>query len=246
MPEVKIAEATMEEVMAVRKRRNFTVISMICIISIFISAGTILTGCRNGEENKTEKVIFKIKDYEVGQEQFEYYLAENRSNIISQFQEEQENIDDAFWKKVTEDGRTVSEKLEEAAKDQCTYEYTLLLLAKEKGLADSASFQDIKKDMEKENQRRSDAVERGEVIYGNKEYSMSTYMSYYLSNLTRELIRVMEENELKYTDEQLEQYCIEQGLAAQEGKTLGETYGLAYKTYLLEQYIRQKMGTGYF
>lgn len=246
MAEVMIAEAMMEEVMTIRKRRNFAVLSIICMISIMISASMILAACRNREEDKTEKVIFKIKDYKVGQQQFEYYMVENRSNIISRFQEGQETIDDAFWEKITEDGMTVSEKLEEAAKDQCIYEYTLLLLAKEKGLADSVSFQDIKRDMEKENQRRSDAVERGEVIYGNKEYSMSTYMSYYLSNLTRELIRAMEEKELKYTDEQLERYCLEQGLNAQEGKTLRETYGLAYKTYLLEQYIRQKMGTGYF
>lgn len=210
-------------------------------IYAFLIAFSILTGCSLKEKSE---YVFKIDGYEIGQKQFDFYIEENRSNIINEYQNEQELINNSFWEKEVSKGCTVLDKLKEAAQKQCVYEHMVLLMAKEKGLIKSISFEEIEESLEVENKRRDTAIQKGEVIYGNKSYNMNTYMNYYLSNLTRELIRIMEERELKYTEEELRQYCIENGKDVddlEDKRSIEDLYGFEMKNFLFKQYVLKKV-----
>lgn len=191
-----------------------------------------------------EESVFKIEDIEISAEQFEYYISKNRSDIISQYQENGEAIDEAFWGRETDDGLTVAGLLKEKAKQQCLYDQMLLITAEKKGVAGSTSFEDIQKEMEKENQDRKKKIDNGQIVYGNKSYSMETYMSYYFSNLIYELMRSMEDQELRFTDEELLQYCVSNNKDIhdiEQGQTIRSVYGVEYRTYLLEEYIERQV-----
>lgn len=191
-----------------------------------------------------EEAVFKIEDTEISTEQFNYYISKNRSDIISRYQENAELIDEAFWARKADGEATTADVLKEKAKQECLYDQMLLIIAEKKGIADSHSFEDIRKDMEEENQERKGKIESGQIVYGNKSYSVETYMSYYFSNLIHELMKEMEDQELKFTDEELMQYCLSHNKDVEnieQGQTIRSVYGLEYKRFLLDQFIQQQV-----
>ena len=173
------------------KKHSLLIGFMICMLVAGVSA------CAK------EEAVFRIEDTEISTEQFNYYISKNRSDIISQYQENAELIDEAFWARKADGEATTADVLKEKAKQECLYDQMLLIIAQKKGIADSHSFEDIRKDMEEENQERKEKIESGRIVYGNKSYSVETYMSYYFSNLIHELMKEMEDQELKFTDEEL-------------------------------------------
>ena len=71
-----------------------------------------------------------------------------------------------------------------------------------------------------------------------------SYMSYYFSNLIHELMKEMEDQELKFTDEELMQYCLSHNKDLEnieQGQTIRSVYGLEYKRFLLDQFIQQQV-----
>ena len=214
------------------KKHSLLIGFMICMLVAGVSA------CAK------EEAVFRIEDTEISTEQFNYYISKNRSDIISQYQENAELIDEAFWARKADGEATTADVLKEKAKQECLYDQMLLIIAKKKGIADSHSFEDIRKDMEEENQERKEKIESGRIVYGNKSYSVETYMSYYFSNLIHELMKEMEDQELKFTDEELMQYCLSHNKDLEnieQGQTIRSVYGLEYKRFLLDQFIQQQV-----
>ncbi|MCI9238852.1 hypothetical protein AALA13_10015 [Lachnospiraceae bacterium 50-23] len=214
------------------KKHSLLIGFMICMLVAGVSA------CAK------EEAVFRIEDTEISTEQFNYYISKNRSDIISQYQENAELIDEAFWARKADGEATTADVLKEKAKQECLYDQMLLIIAQKKGIADSHSFEDIRKDMEEENQERKEKIESGRIVYGNKSYSVETYMSYYFSNLIHELMKEMEDQELKFTDEELMQYCLSHNKDLEnieQGQTIRSVYGLEYKRFLLDQFIQQQV-----
>lgn len=214
------------------KKHSLLIGFMICMLVAGVSA------CAK------EEAVFRIEDTEISTEQFNYYISKNRSDIISQYQENAELIDEAFWARKADGEATTADVLKEKAKQECLYDQMLLIIAQKKGIADSHSFEDIRKDMEEENQERKEKIESGRIVYGNKSYSVETYMSYYFSNLIHELMKEMEDQELKFTDEELRQYCLSHNKDVEnieQGQTIRSVYGLEYKMFLLDQFIQQQV-----
>lgn len=214
------------------KKHSLLIGFMICMLVAGVSA------CAK------EEAVFRIEDTEISTEQFNYYISKNRSDIISQYQENAELIDEVFWARKADGEVTTADVLKEKAKQECLYDQMLLIIAQKKGIADSHSFEDIRKDMEEENQERKEKIESGRIVYGNKSYSVETYMSYYFSNLIHELMKEMEDQELKFTDEELMQYCLSHNKDLEnieQGQTIRSVYGLEYKRFLLDQFIQQQV-----
>lgn len=214
------------------KKHSLLIGFMICMLVAGVSA------CAK------EEAVFRTEDTEISTEQFNYYISKNRSDIISQYQENAELIDEAFWARKADGEATTADVLKEKAKQECLYDQMLLIIAQKKGIADSHSFEDIRKDMEEENQERKEKIESGRIVYGNKSYSVETYMSYYFSNLIHELMKEMEDQELKFTDEELMQYCLSHNKDLEnieQGQTIRSVYGLEYKRFLLDQFIQQQV-----
>lgn len=208
--------------------------SVVCILFLGLAAGIIYISLKDADT-----YIMKLDHVEISNEQFQYYLDKNRTNIISRYQKPGETVDREFWNREAEEGMSAATLLKAEAKQDCLREQMIFILARERGLSKAVQFDEIKEEMEKENADRETSVKSGKIVYGNKNYSMSTYLSYSISNLSRELIKLMEDNELKYTDEQILSFCQENGKDV-NGLSSGEIrskYGLVYRNELLVRYV---------
>lgn len=127
--------------------------------------------------------VVKIGDNSVGADELRMYLNSNRADVIMRYTSGKGlEYNDRFWDTEVE-GVTPMEEWLQLALDQCVYDNMIRILADEKGLSDSVSFDKLLDDLEKENRRRADAVSKGEVIYGPQQYTIDTYIQVTLANL---------------------------------------------------------------
>lgn len=146
-------------------------------------------------QSENKNYVLKINDIEIGQKQIEYYISENRSNVINQFQTEGEKVDTNFWKRKTKQNDTIANELKKIATEQCLTEQMLFMVAEEMDLIENASFENILEQLECENRERKEKLESGQVVYGRKNYELQTYMRYYLNNLSYEMLELCKETE---------------------------------------------------
>lgn len=100
------------------------------------------------------------------------------------------------------------------------------LLACEKGLIVELNFDSMVASMPRANQKRSEKVERGEVIYGPKQFTIRTYFSYLNDKMVFKLKEQLVKQELAPTREELEAL-----------KPSPETSVDQYKGFLSMQYV---------
>ena len=176
------------------------VLSILSLIIIILS----MSAC----QSEIKKYVLKMNDMEISQKQFEYYISENRSAVINQYQVEGEKIDADFWERKTKQNDTIANELKKIATEQCVTEQMLFIVAEEMDLIENASFENILEQLESENRERKEKLESGQVVYGRKNYELQTYMRYYLNNLTYEMLELCKETEqLGIVDEEsLNQY----------------------------------------
>ncbi len=94
--------------------------------------------------------------------------------------------DGEFWD--TEfDGMTPREYLTEKTIEACTLIKIQTLEMQKRDILKDISYESFLRDMERENQRRKELVERGGIIYGPQQYSENEYFIYVFSNLQKEL-----------------------------------------------------------
>ncbi|MFI7703870.1 hypothetical protein [Nonomuraea sp. NPDC049480] len=84
-------------------------------------------------------------------------------------------------------GQTALQRLAARALDEIWRDKTTLVLAKEEGLIDSADHAGFLAELAGENERRANAIARGEVVYGLAEFSPEEYYSHRLAELTTAL-----------------------------------------------------------
>lgn len=83
--------------------------------------------------------------------------------------------------------RTALDRLASRALDEVRRDKTTLVLAREHGLAVSIDHQDFLAGLAEENDRRAEAIAKGETVYGVGEFSAEEYYSHQLSEITTAL-----------------------------------------------------------
>lgn len=180
------------------KKLWWILIAVILVIAILV--GVLVAALTS------EKTVMTINGEEIKEEEFSFYLRQNRSDIIMSYTAGKGlTYDDAFWNTETEDGSTPLSAWIDAAVEKCAYNNALRQAAKEAGLTDFTSFADWKEDLDKENNRRAEAVKNGEVIYGPERYELDAYIQITLANLKEDLKKVFRE-EYTPTEEEMKAY----------------------------------------
>jgi hypothetical protein len=105
-----------------------------------------------------------------------------------------------------------------------------LELAEQHGLVQGTSYDDLLREMDKENQRRLAAVQAREPIYGPVQLDESTFMNYYISKLRIELKEKLSKDELSVTEEDLKQHYefVKDTLFAMEDKIRFQKISVSY------------------
>ena len=114
-------------------------------------------------------------------------------------------VDEEFWGKRFRD-ITPREYLAERTIENCALIKIQTLKMKEMGIINDISYQSFLSDLEVENQRRKETVQKGGIIYGPEQYSENEYFEYVFSNLRKELKEKMA-TELGWNEEsELQEY----------------------------------------
>ncbi|HQA56792.1 MAG TPA: peptidylprolyl isomerase [Acetivibrio sp.] len=78
-------------------------------------------------------------------------------------------------------------------------------LAMEKGIIDSTDYKDFLKELEKENEKRNDAIKNNKVIYGPENYGEIEYYSYKFDNMVKELKNKLKESEFLISESEIKE-----------------------------------------
>lgn len=132
----------------------------------------------NGQE-----IVLTINNEAVTDEEFIFFMKQERALTYSYFYTNYgAEQSPEFWN-TSFVGETPVQYIQNLTIKKLVEINKHLVLAREFGQLDDISFKAIQNKYELENKRRSEAIEKGEVIYGPKEFSMFTFFSYWYSNL---------------------------------------------------------------
>ena len=79
-------------------------------------------------------------------------------------------------------------------------------LAKEQGDITDSSYEALEKRWKDENAERSEKVEKGEVIYGLKEYTFQLYLDYEISTLKEKYCNDTNREGMKLTEDEIQEH----------------------------------------
>ena len=134
-------------------------------------------------QNALAQDVLFINKEAVSEDEFIFFLKPERALTYNYFYTNYgAEQSPEFWN-TSYAGETPGQYIQNRAIEKLVEVKTHLILARELGLLEDIRFSSIENSFELENKRRREAREKGEVIYGPKEFSMHTFFSYWYSNL---------------------------------------------------------------
>lgn len=152
-----------------------------------------------------EQYVLKVNGAGVSIQEFEAAMSLERVGVIHEFQTKYEvEYDQEFWDK-SFDGATPMEVLRERALERCISIKLQQVAAVETGvIAESdISYEGFLQLLKKENERRKQAVDHGEVIYGPQSYGEEEYFQYSFNNMIIRLKENLAKSELDLSPHQV-------------------------------------------
>lgn len=185
--------------MIIKKRKflNVLILAMIAVMSVLV-----FSGCGKAFD-------LSIENEKIYEEEYINIMNDIKLDVANEIaQGSNVNIDDSFWK-TEQNGKLPYQILADNVIEKLKEIHAVYELAKEHEYIDSASYEDIKKRMEQENQSRSEAIEKGEVVYGLSSFSYNVYLEYemdslqkaYCEDLTNPGMEISEEESRAYYEE---------------------------------------------
>lgn len=166
----------------------------LCIALVIIS----FCSCKNTENEIKDETIYTINNEIVTQAEAEYFTKKIKPEIISHYIAEYSVVyDESFW--TTEyDGTTPQEALENAVKEQIALAKIQLILCREHGIYEDISYRGLYGLALQYNE-----AHKNNQSVGLTSIPMDSFYDYYLDNGIMELKNILGENELKPTEDEI-------------------------------------------
>ena len=103
-------------------------------------------------------------------------------------------------------GEVPLNKAKQQAMDQLVKAKVQQIEAKKYGILDDTSYDAFLSKLKQENERRSAALAKGQIIYGPTQYTEQMYYGYVLSNMAIQLKKALAEKSWQITDSDLQNY----------------------------------------
>lgn len=133
--------------------------------------------------------VFTIDGCKVTKAEFQFFMKEKEGEARNYYQTQYGiTLSGSLWQKQV-DKNTPEEYLKDIAYEECTKTKSLFLMAKENELIDSADFSDFLDAVKKENEKRSLAVDQGEIVYGKVNFTPEEYLGHLKTELETNLIK---------------------------------------------------------
>lgn len=193
-----------------------TLRTILILISVFLF---LLCSCAEDEAVTTVAVV---NDETVTQEEFDYFKARKRADVINYYISEfNAKVDEDFWQ-TDFNGITPEKDLEDRAISECIKAKIQLVLCREYGIYDDISFVGLRQRAENFNsQDKSGAI-------GLKTIETDTFYTYYIDTGVMELKNILGEKELSPTEEEINA-CLENFGTQDENYTAARKMAISKK-----------------
>lgn len=142
--------------------------------------------------------VMKVNGEPVWEEEFDFLLQSNQTTLLSQVKEQ--------YGEEAANGEDQEALLRQACRSLAVSQKVRLQLAVSLGVLESSDFYDLQSEMQQKNQENQQAVEEGKPVYGLLTYDFQQYYSYAYSNAVLRSKEMLEQGELKPSEEEIETY----------------------------------------
>ncbi len=183
-----------------KKSKGIIIAVSVCLVIALLLSSLVFFAIKTSV--KDSDIVATVNGYEICAEELKLQMEAQKGYVIEDFGENK-TIDDKFWKTKI-DGKTPLEELKQRALDYFVKYKVEQQIAVENGVIkkEDTSFASLMNAMKAENALREQKVKAGEVIYGVKEYTYNSYLTYTYSNMqidTRE--KLGEKGNALYADD---------------------------------------------
>lgn len=183
--------------MIIKKRNRARL--LVGLTALLVASALIFTGC-------SKKLELSIGSEKITDEEFLNTMNSIKLDVANEITKGSNvNIDESFWK-TEQNGELPYEVLADRVIEELKQVHAVYELAMEYGYIDSASYDEIYKRMEQENQRRSEAIENGEVVYGLSSFSYNVYLEYEMDSLQKAYCEDLTNPGMEVTEEESKAY----------------------------------------
>ncbi|MBQ4155405.1 MAG: peptidyl-prolyl cis-trans isomerase [Clostridia bacterium] len=189
-----------------KKTKGIIIAISVCLIVALLLSSLVFFAIKTSVKNSD--IVATVNGLEICAEEFKLQMSAQKGYVIDEIGENK-TIDDKFWK--TEiDGVTPLEVLKQRALDYFVKYKVEQQIAVDCGVIkrSETSFSALNTAMQNENKIREQKVNAGEVIYGVKEYTYNSYLTYTYSNMQIDVREKLGEkgNKLYTSDAELKKW----------------------------------------
>ncbi|RTE08768.1 peptidylprolyl isomerase [Paenibacillus whitsoniae] len=150
--------------------------------------------------------VAEVNGSPVTVKEFRSELERQRASVIDSFHRLYgAEYGNHFWQ-TSYNGETPEAAVKQRALDEIVKFKVELELAEQHGLVQGTSYEDLQREMAKENGQREAALKAKQPIYGPVQLDESAFRNVYISKLRIHLKEMLSESELKASDEELKRY----------------------------------------
>ncbi|MEK3736511.1 hypothetical protein [Paenibacillus odorifer] len=153
---------------------------VIILFTALIVLALLMLGLTNKKAELPENWIFTVDGYAVTEEEFHFYVTEQRAVTADYFfRTYGAQVDEGFWtRKYGKNHETPSEYAKNSAMTALLKTKQEQFIADERGIAPYKSFDELESDMDDENVKRAKMDDSGETYYGLPQFELYQYMQY--------------------------------------------------------------------
>ncbi|MEK4040839.1 hypothetical protein NYE44_15935 [Paenibacillus sp. FSL L8-0493] len=154
--------------------------TVIILFTALIVLALLMLGLTNKKAELPENWIFTVDGYAVTEEEFHFYVTEQRAVTADYFfRSYGAQVDEGFWtRKYGKNHETPSEYAKNSAMTALLKTKQEQFIADERGIAPYKSFDELESDMDDENVKRAKMDDSGETYYGLPQFDLYQYMQY--------------------------------------------------------------------
>jgi len=178
---------------------------LIASLAMVMLAAATLGATAGGAGQPAEPWVAKVDGEPLSARLFERRLMRNRAAAYRYFSQKYGVSDSADFWTTPHAGETPLDWLKTRALDECVRILVEKTLARDHGVPTDTSYLAFLQRLERENQRRREAVAAGEPVYGPQQYGEDEYFNYSFTNMVIELKRRLAADEFAASDDVLRQ-----------------------------------------
>ncbi|MEN6313145.1 MAG: peptidylprolyl isomerase [Clostridiaceae bacterium] len=158
------------------------------------------------EYRNANAIVARVNDEPVSRKELKQWMIFSRAGVYNYFMNKYGAQDsNEFWES-SYSGEVPVDMARKNSLDDIVKIKVQQILARQEGLLQDISYEAFLREFDEENKSRKEAIKNNKVVYGPFQYDIKEYFTYYFNNLTIKLKEKLSENEISFSDKELNNY----------------------------------------